>query len=73
MSTDYFLFSPKAKRAVMIGSDGMSGTKIWPTEYGGREFLRWAIREFIDDVCLVREHALPDDVVIQPKPETSVE
>lgn len=62
MSTDYFLYSPSRKRAVMIGSYGMSGPRSWPVEYGGREFIKWMIEEFVDDVCVVDEHHLPDDV-----------
>ena len=61
MSTDYFLYSPKAKRCVMIGSDGISGPRSWPIEYGGREFIKWAIENFIDDVVMVNENQLPDD------------
>lgn len=62
MSTDYFLYSPSKKRAVMIGSSGMSGPKSWPIEYGGRDFIRWMIENFVSDVVVVDEHRLPDDV-----------
>ena len=65
MSTDYFLFSRKANRAVMVGSIGLGGVKSWPTEYGGKEFIAWAIGEGADDVHLVNEHQLPDDVFEQ--------
>ncbi len=61
MSTDYFLYSPKHKRRAMIASIGLSGFKYWPNEYGGREFVDWAITNFIDDVRLVSEHQLPDE------------
>ena len=45
----------------MIASIGLSGFKYWPNEYGGREFVDWAITNFIDDVRLVSEHQLPDE------------
>jgi len=62
MSTDYFLYSPSRKRAVMVGSDGLGGVRSWPVEYGGQEFIAWALEEFVRDVVLVDEHHLPDDV-----------
>jgi hypothetical protein len=58
MSTDYYLFSPSMKKAVMVGSNGMSGPRSWPVEYGGREFISWAIENFVDDVQLINEHKL---------------
>lgn len=56
MSTDYFLFSPSRRKSAMVGSNGMGGVKVWPTEYKGDEFLRWAIDNNIMDVVLVSEH-----------------
>lgn len=64
MSTDYYLYSPSRKKATMVGSIGLSGTKAWPIEYGGRSFIAWAITEFIEDVILVNENVLPEDVEI---------
>jgi hypothetical protein len=61
MSTDYFLYSPSNKRCVMVGSVGLSGVKSWPTEYGGKDFLAWAIENSVTDIVLVTEHQLPDD------------
>jgi hypothetical protein len=49
----------------MVGSDGFSGVKSWPAEYGGKEFIAWAIEESIDDVCLVNEHQLPAGIYEQ--------
>jgi len=57
MSTDWFLFSPSKKTKAMVGSDGFSGVKVWPTEYGGHELLRWAIENNITDVVLVNENS----------------
>jgi hypothetical protein len=62
MSVDYFLFSPSKNRCVMVGSIGMSGVKSWPADYGGGEFIAWAIENSIYDVVLVNEDQLPDDV-----------
>ena len=62
MSTDYYLYSPSKKRAVMIGSIGMGGAKTWPVEYGGRAFIKWMIEEMIDDVVVVNEHQIDEDV-----------
>ena len=58
MSTDYFLCSPSNKRKAMVGSSGLSGVKVWPTEYGGREFIAWAIEDSVSDVRLISEHEL---------------
>lgn len=55
MSTDWFLFSPSQKKKAMIGSIGFSGVKVWPTEYGGDDMLRWAIENHVTDVVLVNE------------------
>lgn len=60
MSTDYYLYSPKRKKAVMIGSVGFSGSKSWPVEYGGREFIQWMLDELVDDVVVVNEHYLDE-------------
>jgi len=60
VSVDYFLFSPGANRAVLIGSVGAFGVKSWPVEYGGREFIAWAIEESINDVRMVSERELPE-------------
>lgn len=62
MSIDYFLYSPSRKRAVIIGSDSMSGPRSWPVEYGGLQFIKWMIEESVGDVIVVDEYALPDDV-----------
>lgn len=62
MSTDYYLYSKAHNKCVMIGSDGLSGPKSWPTEYGGKEFILWAIGEFVNDIVMCNEHQLPDDV-----------
>jgi hypothetical protein len=40
----------------MVGSVGLGGVKVWPTDYHGDEFLRWAIDNNITDVVLVNEH-----------------
>lgn len=56
MSTDWFLLSPSHRKSAMVGSDGMSGPKVWPTEYNGHKFLRWAIENRVLDVVLVNEH-----------------
>jgi hypothetical protein len=56
MSTDWFLFSPAHRKGAMIGSVGLGGVKVWPTEYKGVEFLRWAIDNNVKDVVLVNEH-----------------
>jgi hypothetical protein len=58
MSTDYYLYSPSHKKSVMVGSVGFSGVKSWPTEYGGKEFIAWAIENNIKDVVLVDEDRL---------------
>lgn len=58
MSTDYYLFSPSGKKAVMVGSVGLGGVRSWPAEYGGRKFIAWAIDNNIKDVCMVDEHEL---------------
>jgi len=42
----------------MVGSIGLGGVKSWPTEYGGKEFIAWAIENSIQDVVLVDEHRL---------------
>jgi hypothetical protein len=62
MSTDYYLYSKRAKRCVMIGSEGLGGVKSWPVEYGGREFIKWVIENNISDVVMVNEHQLPDEM-----------
>lgn len=63
MSTDWFLFSPSRKRKAMVGSIGLGGVKVWPSEYGGDQFLRWAIDEHVTDIVLVNENdpRLDDD------------
>jgi hypothetical protein len=63
MSTDWFLYSPSGRKSAMVGSEGLGGIKVWPTEYNGHEFLRWAIENSIRDVVLVNEHdpRLEDD------------
>jgi len=53
MSTDWFLFSPSKKTKAMVGSDGFSGVKVWPTEYGGHELLRWAIENNMREAFFV--------------------
>lgn len=58
MSTDYFLWSPSGKRAVMVGSWGMSGVQAFPTEPDVGAFIRWAIEEGISDITLTSEHDL---------------
>jgi hypothetical protein len=58
MSTDYYLFSPSGKKAVMVGSVGLGGVRSWPAEYGGRKFIAWAIDNNIKDVRLINEHEL---------------
>ena len=58
MSTDYFLYSPKHKRSAMVGSMGLGGARSWPAEYGGKEFIAWAIEESVYDVVLISEHEL---------------
>lgn len=55
MSTDWFLFSPSHKRTAMVGSIGIGGVKVWPTEYGGNDMLRWAIENHVTDIVLVNE------------------
>ncbi len=66
MSTDYYLYSPSHRRCVMVGSDSsLSGPKSWPVEYGGREFIKWAIDNSVRDIVLVDEHSLPDGDGIQ--------
>jgi hypothetical protein len=61
MSTDYYLYSPSHKKMAMVGSVGLGGVKSWPTEYGGKEFIAWAIENDVRDIVLVNEHQLPDD------------
>lgn len=63
MSTDCFLFSPSRKRKVMIGSIGLGGVKVWPSDHGGLGFLHWAIEEHVTDIVLVDENdqRLDDD------------
>lgn len=56
MSTDWFLFSPSHKKKVMVGSIGLGGVKVWPAEYKGDAFLRWAIENHVTDVILVDEN-----------------
>lgn len=65
MSTDWFLFSPSHKKSAMVGSIGLGGVKVWPTEYAGDEFLRWAIENHVIDVVLVHEddQRLGDDEI----------
>jgi hypothetical protein len=58
MSTDYFLISETHKRAVMVGSDGVSGPKSWTGTPEVVEFVRWAIEDFVKDVRMVDEHTL---------------
>lgn len=58
MSTDFYLYSPSHKRKAMVGSIGLGGVKSWPTEYGGKEFIAWAIENNIQDVVLVDENRL---------------
>lgn len=62
MSTDWFLYSPSKKKAVMIGSNGFSGVKVWPTDFGGVEFIRQIIDDNITDVVVCDENHLPDDL-----------
>lgn len=62
MSTDWFLFSPTHKRKAMVGSIGIGGVKVWPTEYKGDAFLRWAIDNHVTDIVLIDENSpLLDD------------
>ncbi|MET4263917.1 hypothetical protein ABIA95_000146 [Bradyrhizobium sp. LA8.1] len=56
MSTDWYLFSPGGRKSAMVGSDGFSGPKVWPTEYNGDKLLRWAIENNVKDVILVDEN-----------------
>ena len=58
MSTDYFLYSPSHRKKAMVGSVGLSGAKVWPTEYGGKEFIAWAIENGVIDVVLIDENRL---------------
>ena len=61
MSTDYYLYSPSHKKSAMVGSVGLSGVKVWPTAYGGKEFIAWAIENNITDVVLVDEHRIDEE------------
>lgn len=58
MSTDYFLYSPSLKRDAMIGSIGMSGTKVWSSDKGVVDFLRYIIDNNIKDAVIIDEHRL---------------
>lgn len=58
MSTDYYLYSPSHKKSAMVGASGIGGVKSWPTEYGGKEFIAWAIENNVQDVTLIDEHRL---------------
>lgn len=58
MSTDYHLYSQSHNKRAMVGSVGLGGVKVWSTEYGGKEFLAWAIENNIRDAVLVDENRL---------------
>lgn len=56
MSTDYFLWSPSRKRAVMVGSWGMSGVQTILDNEGVKSFIRWAIEDGVADISFTSEH-----------------
>lgn len=58
MSTDWFLYSPSAKREVMIGSNGFSGVQSFPASPEVVDFVRWAIDENITDIIMIDEYRL---------------
>jgi hypothetical protein len=58
MSTDYYLFSKAQKKAVMVGSDGLSGPQAWPGTPEAVRFVKWAIENAVKDVVFINEDEL---------------